>query len=232
MTYNVHSLLHLARSVYHSGPLWAHNAFSFESGNGGLLKVIHAAKGIHDQICRRISLKYSMLFLKEVLQPHCSHTVKHFYNHLGTTLVRKSLQISEIRYFGTASHVDRIWIEKLHLSEQAVTYKKIVKKSCLYVSSMKDNKRSNNSFAQLGNGSYMQLVDFIVDPCTKNEYTVVKKISTTDSFNKNCNMIRKIVKIDNETFVIFTSEIYKVCVHMLLGKDSEYLCAVPNLYYY
>ena len=46
MTYNVHSLLYLARSVYHSGPLWAHNAFSFESGNGGLLKVIHAAKGI------------------------------------------------------------------------------------------------------------------------------------------------------------------------------------------
>ena len=45
-------------------------------------------------------------------------------------------------------------------------------------------------------------------------------------------MIRKIVKIDNETSVIFTSEIHKVCVHMLLDEDSEYLCAVPNLYYY
>ena len=94
MTYNVYSLLHLARS--HWGPLWAHNAFSFESGNGDLLKVIHATKG--------------------------SHTVKHFYNHVGTTLVQKSLQISEIRYFDTAFHVDRNCIEKLHLFEQAVTY--------------------------------------------------------------------------------------------------------------
>ncbi|XP_033226058.1 uncharacterized protein LOC117178736 [Belonocnema kinseyi] len=34
MTYNVHSLLHLASSVYHWGPLWAHNEFSFEYGNG------------------------------------------------------------------------------------------------------------------------------------------------------------------------------------------------------
>ena len=97
---------------------------------------------------------------------------------------------------------------------------------------MKDHKRSDNSSAQLGNGSYMQLVRIITDPFTKNEYTVVRKISTTDSFNKSCNMIRKILKIDNGTFVIFTSEIYKIYVHMLLDKDSEYLCAVPNLHYY
>ncbi|XP_043461949.1 uncharacterized protein LOC122498329 [Leptopilina heterotoma] len=32
MTFNVHSLLHLAKSVYNWGPLWAHNAYSFESG--------------------------------------------------------------------------------------------------------------------------------------------------------------------------------------------------------
>ena len=43
---------------------------------------------------------------------------------------------------------------------------------------MKDNKRSDNSFAQLDNGSYMDLVDIIADPCTKNENTVVKKIQT------------------------------------------------------
>ena len=111
----------MSRSVYHCGPLWDHNAFSFESGNGDLLKVIHSAESIHGQICRRISLKYSMLFLKEVLQPHCSHIVKHFYDHMGTSLLQKSLQISEIRYFGIAFYIDRIWIQKLHLSEKAVT---------------------------------------------------------------------------------------------------------------
>ena len=33
MTFNVHLLLHMAKSVYDWGPLWAHNAYAFESGN-------------------------------------------------------------------------------------------------------------------------------------------------------------------------------------------------------
>lgn len=56
MTFNVHLLLHLAQTVLDWGPLWCHDAYSFESGNGDLLKVIHAAKGINSQICRRISI--------------------------------------------------------------------------------------------------------------------------------------------------------------------------------
>ena len=52
MTFNMHLLLHLAKSVYYWGPLWAHSAFTFESGNGHLLKVIHVARGIHHQICQ------------------------------------------------------------------------------------------------------------------------------------------------------------------------------------
>ncbi|XP_043469590.1 uncharacterized protein LOC122503198 [Leptopilina heterotoma] len=41
MTFNVHLLLHLAESVYNWGPLWAHSAFAFESGNGQLLKNVN-----------------------------------------------------------------------------------------------------------------------------------------------------------------------------------------------
>lgn len=37
MTFNVHSLLHLAKSVLNWEPLWAHDAYVFESGNGQLL---------------------------------------------------------------------------------------------------------------------------------------------------------------------------------------------------
>ncbi|KAG0444238.1 hypothetical protein HPB47_014018, partial [Ixodes persulcatus] len=40
MTFNMHQLLHLAKSVRDLGPLWAHSAFVFETGNGGMsLKV-------------------------------------------------------------------------------------------------------------------------------------------------------------------------------------------------
>lgn len=44
MTFNMHLLLHLRRSVLDCGPLWCHNSHAFESGNGNLLKVIQAAK--------------------------------------------------------------------------------------------------------------------------------------------------------------------------------------------
>ena len=42
MTFNVHLLLHLARSVYNWGPLTSHSAYGFEDGNRQLLQIIHA----------------------------------------------------------------------------------------------------------------------------------------------------------------------------------------------
>lgn len=53
MTFNVHQLLHLGRSVRCSGPLWATSAFTFESGNGQLLKHVTAAKGVPQQVIER-----------------------------------------------------------------------------------------------------------------------------------------------------------------------------------
>ena len=154
MTFNVHLLLHMARSVYDWGPLWSHNTFAFESGNGDLLKVVHAAKGVHSQICRSISLKYSMLVLKHRVQV-CS-TVKRFLLETGTTMVAKTFQISENRYFDPISNVNQLWVEKLELSHTKVlSYKKLVKNRCLYMSLMKDNKRSDNTFAQLSDGIYV-----------------------------------------------------------------------------
>ncbi|XP_051157956.1 uncharacterized protein LOC127279572 [Leptopilina boulardi] len=232
MTFNIHILLHLAQSVYDWGPLWAHNAFAFESGNGELLKVIHAAKGIHHQICRQISLKYCMLFLKENLYPNCSFKVKDYYNHIGTVHVKKSLQMNDIRYFGSACSVKEQWINSLCISENAVSYKKIVKNSCLYMSAEKSNERSDNTFAILHSGIYVKLINFIVDHITSNEYVVVKKIITVNFIDENCKMLQKIVKIDSENSVFATEEISKVCVHIKLDNDCEYLCVVPNLYHY
>ena len=50
MTYNVHQLEHLSKSVVDHGPLWAHSTYSFESANHYLLKAIKSANGIAQQI--------------------------------------------------------------------------------------------------------------------------------------------------------------------------------------
>ncbi|XP_035274420.1 uncharacterized protein LOC118227720 [Anguilla anguilla] len=56
MTFNVHLLIHLAKSVKLWGPLWAHSAFVFESANGGLLKLVHGTKCVALQIVNKFLL--------------------------------------------------------------------------------------------------------------------------------------------------------------------------------
>ncbi|XP_043472842.1 uncharacterized protein LOC122505365 [Leptopilina heterotoma] len=231
MTFNIHLLLHLARSVFEWGPLWSHNAYAFESANGQLLKVIHAAKGVHNQVCRRISLRYCMISLRDRIYPHCSYTVKHFYNNIGTTMVQKTMQTSTARYFGSGSSVDQTWKVKLSLSESALSFYKIVKNGCLFMSSKKINKRSDNTFAQLRDFSYVKIHFFVMDSHTKFEFAIVKKIHTVRSFEKCYNTLQTIVNIDTEESAISITELSTICVHM--SKDGkEYLCAVPNSYVY
>ncbi|KAG0439871.1 hypothetical protein HPB47_016492 [Ixodes persulcatus] len=54
MTYNLHQLLHIQKVVEQMGPLWAHSAFVFESGNGKVVKSVTAAKGVPQQIVERV----------------------------------------------------------------------------------------------------------------------------------------------------------------------------------
>ncbi|CAN8017040.1 unnamed protein product [Ixodes persulcatus] len=54
MTLNVHTLLHIQKSVLLHGPLWALSCFEFESSMGHLLKLVSSANGIPLQILSRI----------------------------------------------------------------------------------------------------------------------------------------------------------------------------------
>lgn len=232
MTFNIHLLLHLAKSVYFWGPLWAHSAFAFESGNGHFLKVVHAANGIHHQICRRISLQYSYLTLKNCVQPFLSFSVKKYCKKAGTSMTQNTLRTDTVRYFGLAKHVDDEWITNLNLSpERTVSYAKIVKNGCLYSSSKRINQRSNHSFAQSTNGCYVKLNFFIVDSNNGKEYTIVQKVYTDNVFGEKCKMLKKILRIDSTEVAVTTNEISKVCVFMKF-KDFEYICSVPNLHFY
>ncbi|XP_057329242.1 uncharacterized protein LOC130670086, partial [Microplitis mediator] len=60
MTYNIHLLLHMAKSVVNLGPLWAHNTFPFENENHFILKL----KKSPNHVCLQIARKY--LFHKSI----------------------------------------------------------------------------------------------------------------------------------------------------------------------
>ncbi|XP_077547661.1 uncharacterized protein LOC144159876 [Haemaphysalis longicornis] len=70
MTYNVHQLLHLAKSAHLFGPLWAHSCFSFESNMGRLLKLVTSSNGVALQIATRLLLHSSFVSLRAVASEH------------------------------------------------------------------------------------------------------------------------------------------------------------------
>ncbi|XP_048111205.1 uncharacterized protein LOC125302185 isoform X1 [Alosa alosa] len=78
MTFNVHLLSHLGKSVRLWGPLWAHSAFPFESANGSLLKLVSGTKAVAQQIANKylayssipsFALKYS---IKDQVSEFCA----------------------------------------------------------------------------------------------------------------------------------------------------------------
>ena len=75
-------------------------------------------------------------------------------------------------YFGKSSHVTQNWVQKLDLSDEARSYKKMTKDGCLYLCSSKQNKRSDNTFVRLDNGAYVRIIYFIVDKKCNAEYVM------------------------------------------------------------
>lgn len=231
MTYNVHILLHLSKSVLNWGPLFAHSAFAFESGNCQLLKTIHAAKGVHHQMCRNINLHEGYAILYEIFYKHTSTDVQNFCSQLGTSRIKNTIKLNDSRYFGIWSNVKPMWLEQLHLSSQARSYQKVVKENCLYSSSLKINKRSDNTYAKLIDDTYVKIKEFIVDPRSNQEFLIYQKLRTRDAFRNEYKALQRILSTNCQETSVATVNLHKICIHMIFERE-EYICALPNLYSY
>lgn len=231
MTFNVHLLLHLSKSVLDWGPLFAHSAFGFESGNCQLLKSVHAAKGVHHQICRSINLNTSYNLLLKLIYSRAQADVQLLCTQLGTSMIKNTMKINSSRYFGKSLNVNQMWREKLNLSNQARTYIKLVKDGCLYLSSIKKNERSDNAFGKLVDGKYIKIIEFIIDPILKQEFIICQFLRTQSAFTNKYQALQKVLAVSSDETAIPSVNLDKVCVHLVIRKEN-YVCAVPNLHTY
>ncbi|XP_037504319.2 uncharacterized protein LOC119379180 [Rhipicephalus sanguineus] len=69
MTFNVHQLLHLPKSVTLQGPLWSHSCFVFESNIGHVKELVTSAKGVPIQIVERLLMASAFASLKALTSP-------------------------------------------------------------------------------------------------------------------------------------------------------------------
>ena len=190
MTYNVHQLLHLTESVKNWEPLWSHFGYPFESGNGYIVKTVHAAKGVISQICRYLNMNQSVTALqKQIISEKNGSPIIKFCNELDSIHTNKSYKLQNNRYFGRPMSVDSHFIEILHLSDKSRGYNKMIRNKCVYKSKNMMCSRSDNSFIITQDGRYFRIVQFIVDSGNHKELTICENILMQNISMHGCESI-------------------------------------------
>ena len=228
LTYNVHQLLHLAKSVYNWGPLYAHSSYPFEAANHELLQAVHCAKGVISQITRYRNIQLTIKFLESKVYPECSGPILEYCESITNKSSKTSFKISSVTYFGKSRSLSKHLTNKYQIANSARTYNRIVLNGCLFKTCQKQNKRSCSYYAQLVNGKFVKLVHFIVDENSSQELTLCKVIKTKS--HKYTNVLKEFVEIDSE-ICIKTNEISRICVAVEI-EDNIFFTPVPNMLHY
>lgn len=228
MTYNMHQLLHICKSVADLGPLWAHSTFAFESANHDLMQAIKCAKGTPQQIARYVNLNHNSIISLEHVYSYASTVVKFYCDIVLESRSKNVMKSRSTIYFGKGFVITGDQVNYLHLSKNARFFDKMVKNGCLYESKQRCKQRSNNSFAQLRNGKYIRICRFIFDQEQNKEFIVCNFVETCKYYFEEMQCI---VKIEEKEETVKTEEMKTVCVFM--NVDSKlYLSAVSNLWHY
>ena len=212
MTYNVHQMLHIAKSVYDWGPLWAHSAFAFETANRDVLSAIKSAKGVILQIVRHINLKQIENVLEEAVYPQSSAIVKRFCQTIDSTKFQRVTKTSNVTYLGRSRDIDLSLLREFNISDNYKVYSRMVMKGCLFGSSTKINKRSCNYFAQLRNKQFIKMKYFILDITRKSEITLCQAIKT--KLNQYSTEINEVLQISNQISAVSTLDIENISVYI------------------
>ncbi|KAL7296786.1 hypothetical protein TKK_0010189 [Trichogramma kaykai] len=228
MTYNVHQLIHVPQSVADWGPLWAHIGYVFESGNGDIIRTVHAAKGVINQISRNICKNRCLSILENNIKLNVQESpVVELIDRIKNRYTVKSYKLNNSRYFGkkfipteeTLLHLD-IQLANAHV------YRRLYKENVLYQSCKKICLRSDSSYAQLDNAKFVQIVEFVVDTVNLTQYVICKEVSVEATEN----FVFKIANVEDELIYVPTEMLKKICVHMQVGR-KRFIFAVSNTHF-
>ena len=115
--------------------------------------------------------------------------------------------------------------------DSTLVYFRMVRESCLYSSERLPNKRSNNSFVQLKDESFIKITCYLVDTENDNEFILCKKIKTLNCFGNAYKQMKRINYIEEEITAVATEEIKTICVFIKI-QQNMYICPMPNLLHY
>lgn len=241
MTFNIHSLTHLAQSVQNWGPLWTHSCFPFEAANGKIKALLHGNRGIISQTLYNFlvlkclpafKLAYTispeiqsvcdnMLFSRERLPARILGGVKLYGEGQVVQLSLQELQAIEILGLGAVEN-------------DVVVFNRMVVKGLTYhtVSYSKSRKRNNRILATTEGriGELQKIVCIGPHECI----ALVKEmgIIAANEFSDNesgCEVshIKICTGYSGRLFATFALNIAHSCIFLTVGNRS-YVGIAPN----
>ena len=229
MTSNHHQLMHLVASVYNWGPLIAHNGFPFENANGLLVKNVHAARGIKQQVCRFIGFQKTLNFILYDLSNTNANDASSRYDAFYMRKTKHSRKVGSHVYFGKEQLLSENYLQLENLPINYAAYDRMLKNGRIF--STVENKRTNNSFAILHTRNYVKILKFIVDNNDSQEYCIVNHIETRKKFQNQLHQLQTVNSISVNPVIIPIRDIMVPSIYMTL-RDQSSIIAMPQTYYF
>lgn len=155
MTYNLHTLLHLAQCVRDLGPLWSYSNFPFENNNGKLEGFVKSPKGVIQQILNKYTWN------RYLGQPHFSQYVNEYKKKIYQPTTT-SLEIN--RVLGSCKKINKNvmgmeFLENFNDLDIVFSFNRMVHEHVEYTTkSYSSNIKSNDSVVQLIDHCYGEIV--------------------------------------------------------------------------
>lgn len=224
MTFYVHQLLHIVKSVRQWGPLWAHSAYPFEAGNGKLKSVVKSVKGVPHQICRTLQIEN---VVDNLLQVTTEEGARDYCACLDTVVTQKTNAVEGVRFFGRG--VPYCPPENYVNLENSVQYARMRTKGMVFTTrKYAVGKKTNSSAVQLADGSYA-VIEKIICQSNIRGYVVVKRLKCTPVKNSLVTMthLLRVVKEAATYDLLPISEISNISVLIQVDKNVH-ISPVPS----
>lgn len=220
MTYNVHQLLHLARSVIQWGPLWCHSGYIFESANGKIKRQIHALVGIPQQILRIFNWNFATYLIKQ--SSTLTNDVANFIQSIEHNKHMSSyVEAQQIRFLGKG---------RTSCRRDFIIYKKLLKDGRIYnIASDVDRKSIfDGSYVLLNNQSYGRLLKFYINNTTADSYAEVKVLKCSNFVTYSNKTFQKQILKEEKIIYISPHEIKAQCICLTIN-NIQYITAISHV---
>lgn len=241
MSFNNHQLLHLAEATRKFGPLWAHSAFTFESGNGELVRHVNAAKAVPEQIIERVIMSQELQILLSAL-PLSSNVLDFCTTILGNPRTEHARRIGAAWMFGTPKDVACLSNQEASCMQAFFGHVPPVQEylrfsylgTIFHSENYRTGKKNSSAFQSMSGDFYLIKRIFEVTDLSSISNGQAVLLCTKIITDNNVAELPPHVSgcffsLAYSLLPLNVTDILKPCVLISLNNTEDYICTIPNL---